>query len=226
MKKFSLVMEHGHLFMSDEKGGWFVVDTGTPTTVYEFNQLHFMDRVHPVQTSFAGLTVDSLRNFIPNATKNIVGLLGNDVMSNYWVEFDTIAGEASFGDGDAPSRDNSFVYQNMMSVPLISMQVDGRQLNAFLDSGANLSYVKSAVSADWESLGVKQDFYPMYGSFESPHFIRETVVKGKTMDVNYGNLPGILNATLSMGVDAILGVDLFANSVVMIDYRINEMAIN
>jgi hypothetical protein len=51
-------------------------------------------------------------------------------------------------------------------------------------------------------------------------------VKGKTMDVNYGNLPGILNATLSMGVDAILGVDLFANSVVMIDYRKNVMAIN
>lgn len=225
MKEFSLVMEHGHLFMSDGQGGWFVVDTGTPTTVYESNQLHFMDRVHPVQTSFAGLTLDSLRDFIPNATKNIVGLLGNDVMANYWVEFDTQAGVAIFGEGEAPIRENTFTYLDLMSVPLVNIEVDGHHLNAFLDSGANLSYVKSAVSADWELLGVKQDFYPMYGSFESPHFIRETIVKGKTMDVNYGNLPGILNATLSMGVDAILGVDLFANSLVLIDYRKNVMAI-
>jgi hypothetical protein len=226
MKNFTLVLEQGHLFLSDDQGSWFIVDTGSPTTVYESSQLQFMGRVHAVSTNYMGLTVDSLRGFIPHASKRIVGLLGNDVLARYWFELDVRAGMARFGEGIAPERQNSFSFQDLMSVPLISMVVEGQTLRAFLDSGANLSYVKSSVSMGWESLGIKQDFHPMFGAFESPHFVKVTVVQGKSFEVNYGNLPGKLAATLSLGIDAILGVDLFAHTTVFFDYRNKTIALN
>lgn len=226
MKTFSLVLEQGHLFLSDDQGAWFIIDTGSSTTVYESSQLQFMGQMHAVKTNYLGLTIESLRGFIPHPTKKIVGLLGNDVLARYWFELDVRAGIASFGEGIPPERMNSFSYQDLMSVPLISMEVDGQHLRAFLDSGANLSYVKSCVSMGWESLGNKQDFHPLFGAFESPHFVKDTTVQGIHFEVNYGTLPGMLAATLSMGIDAILGVDLFAHTTVFFDYRNKTIAIN
>ena len=226
MKSFSLVLEQGHLFLSDNQGAWFIVDTGSPTTVYESSQLLFMGKNHAVTTNYIGLTVESLRGFVPHPSKRIVGLLGNDVLSHYWFELDVRAGLASFGEGIAPERKNSFSFQALMSVPLISIEVGGHKLRAFLDSGANLSYVKTSVSLGWESLGIKQDFHPMFGAFESPHFVQQTEVHGIAFDVNYGTLPGMMAATLSMGIDAILGVDLFANATVFFDYRNKTIALN
>jgi hypothetical protein len=223
----ALEFEQGHLFLSDNQGGYFIVDTGSPTTICEVQQLEFLGKSYHVSTNYGGLTVPSLRNFIPNAAKKIVGLLGNDIMSNYWVSFDVRGGEAIFGDSSAPELDNWENYTDLMGVPLINIELDGTSLRAFFDSGANLSYIKTSISNNWNSVGIKEDFHPLTGVFQTPHYIHPTIIQGKQLDVNWGNLPaGQLAMVLSMGiVDAIVGVDLFAQATVVIDYRNQRLAI-
>ena len=229
MKKVSLEYEQGHLFLSDNLGGYFIVDTGSPTTVYESQKLDFLGRLYDVSTSYSGLNVSSLRNFIPNTTKHIVGLLGNDILRDYdWLEFNVQEGVACFGNGEAPGRQNSFHFRDFMGVLMINIRVDGVNMRVILDSGAMLSYIKPSISNAWNSVGMKQDFHPLVGLFQTPHFIQSIELQGKVIDVNWGNLPaGLLSGLLSNGiVDAILGVDLFAQATVLLDYRNQIMAVN
>ncbi len=225
----ALEFEHGHLFLSNNQGGYFIVDTGSPSTICEAKQLDFLGKSYSVSTSYGGLTVPLLRNFIPNTAKKIVGLLGLDVMSHYWVSFDVRDGVAIFGDGESsvPELNHWVNYNDLMGVPLINIELDGLPLQAFFDSGANLSYIKKSISKNWNALGVKEDFHPLTGVFQTPHYIHSTMIHGKQVDVNWGNLPnGKLSLILSMGiVDAIVGVDIFAQSTVIMDYPTQRLAI-
>ena len=229
MKTFSLITRGGHLFVETEKAELLLVDTGSPSTLYTANQLPWMDRMFPASTNLMGrLTVAQLNAFLPYMNGQIAGLLGNDILGQYWVHFQAALGKIHLGQGDAPLPSHAVAYRDFMSIPLVPVVV-GEVVTGvgFLDSGAQFSYVNGPIENYVESSGQEIDFYPGIGNFETPVYNYHADILGVQMPIRFAVLPAALRSfyTSSRAV-AILGSDLFMQHDVIIDYPNKRVALN
>jgi hypothetical protein len=105
---------------------------------------------------------------------------------------------------------------------IIELEVLGKRLKMFLDSGAKFSYLSTAHTANLTSVGTGTDFYPGLGNFETPLFEVESIMAGKSFTVKYGNLPAeLLPLISSANVHGIIGYDLFNQFQVFLDTENN-----
>ncbi len=80
----------------------------------------------------------------------------------------------------------------------------------FLDTGAKISYLKKSLTAGSPLTGRVDDFYPGIGRFQTTTFKTAVAVMGETVVLNCGNLPSLLETTLTMaGCAGIIGNDIF-----------------
>lgn len=229
MKTFPLISVGGHLFLETEKAELLLIDTGSPTSLYRTNSLYLMDRIFNVSTNIQGeLSVEQLNAFLPDMNGQIAGLLGNDILGQYWVHFQAAEGKIHLGQGEAPFKSHAVVYRDFMSIPLVPVVVGEVASGVgFLDSGAQFSYVDGPIQNYAEVSEHVMDFYPTLGNFETPVYNYEADILGVKMPVRFGVLPAVLRSfyTMSRAV-AILGSDLFMQQEVIIDYPNKRVALN
>jgi hypothetical protein len=97
-----------------------------------------------------------------------------------------------------------------MGIPVVTGKVDGHEYKFYLDTGARLSYLHSALTLMYKASGMEEDFYPGLGKFDTPVFNIETEVSNGRFNTKFGNLPKHLeNALLSGNIKGILGFDFF-----------------
>ncbi len=136
-----------NLIIIDIEGSAFLVDTGSPISGtfemvdkdYKFNvgkgvySLNYNPRLAPLK-----MAVDKL---IPN--NNIVGVIGNDIISNTNLTVDYINSEVWFDlvecSYDIEQTTIPFEYRG--GYPFIKINSNGNVLNVVLDSGAHYGYV-------------------------------------------------------------------------------------
>jgi hypothetical protein len=164
-----------------------------------------------------GLTINKLSELL--GTK-ITTLLGTDILENYNLKLDYKNCIAQFDKNEIVLEGNERELTSFMGIPILKLNVDNQDHNFFLDTGAKLSYLASSYTANYESVGKQEDFYPGVGKFQTECFDIQTSLGNTSFNVRYGNLPTLLQRTLMMGgTKGVIGSDFFSHFKVVIDFK-------
>ena len=213
MIKFPTKIIEGHLVTDLYGAGvWTIFDTGSPVSFGEIGE--FLG--YPVLEDGNGTdiqTLNSLTNFTANA------LIGMDILSNYNLLF--AQNELLLSENAIDFEGEFSPIKNFMGIPVMEICVGGQPLSCFVDSGAKISYISSNLTEGMTSVETRQDYYPLYGHFETPIFRVDIDINGCPLNVAFGNLPKKLEGLLLMLSErntGILGSDLFQNFRVYLDF--------
>ena len=214
MTPFSLILHDGHAIIVSGSDR-ILIDTGSPKTIHTSTSLQFMDQTFSCSTGSMVVNSTSLSAMLGAP---VTTLFGMDVMSKFKVLFDYRAGFISFSHQDIPTKGYQKPISQVMGIPIVELEVLGNTHKLFLDTGAKLSYLSQALTAELTSVGVETDFYPGHGPFQTPVFEVQSKITESNFTVKYGNLPVSLQSLLTMGnVQGIIGFDLFNTHQVMLD---------
>ncbi len=109
-----------------------------------------------------------------------------------------------------------------MGMVCLPVTVAGVALNFVLDTGAKISYIGSEQTSTLMAVDEREDFNPMIGRFSTPIYELETTIADTSFVVKFGNLPSVMSLPLKMiGIDGIIGYDLFAAYTVIMDFKNN-----
>ena len=202
MQALPLHYQSGHLLLELANDHW-VLDTGSPGS-FGSNALQKLAG-QPVQVprSFMGLNATTLSQMIGAP---VAGLLGTDVLNRFDIVLDVGAGLAHFTSEAVPLEGEAVTLSDVMGVPVVQAQVDGRAHAMFFDTGAGVSYFQEEGLEQYPPLEPAQDFYPGIGPFETPTWRLPVQLGGTRFLLRTGRLPDLLAMTLAMaGVDGIVG---------------------
>ncbi len=220
MKKIQIQLFEGHPIIHDGENK-ILIDTGAPSTIHISNTLEFCSENFPCSTNYMGLTIPKISELLGT---EITSLLGVDVLSHFKILFDYKNQFVVFSKQELDFVGTQISISRFMGIPIIRMNVDNQELKFFLDTGAKLSYLSQSFTANFESLGTVEDFYPGVGKFETDFFEISTFLGDDEFLVKYGNLPALLQMTLMMGgTDGIIGFDFFNHFNVMLDLENNQL---
>lgn len=207
MKTFNLNLFEGHPIIQEGEN-IILIDTGCPQTIHVKNQFEFLEGKYNVLTNYGGITIQGFSNLIG---MNITTLLGADILRDFEIIFDYRNTSVTFSKEAIDNFEGTTVaFSTAISVPIISVIINNRNANCFLDTGAKFSYINNSFVQNLKSDGIGNDFYIGIGHFQRPYFTLETNFGNNFASVRYLTPPdavqNILNATR---VDGILGYDFF-----------------
>ena len=198
-----------------------LLDTGAPSTIHTADNLVFCSEHFKCSTDYLGLNVAKLSDMLGT---EITTLLAADILSKFKIVFDYRHGVVDFGMEETSFDGSETAISNFMGLPVIEISVKNRTLKLFLDTGATLSYIPESITGNYESIGKREDFFPIVGKFETDCYEIETSLRQHSFTANYGNLPALLQMTLTLsGADGIMGFDFFNNFKVMLDLENNRL---
>lgn len=192
-----------------------LIATGSPMTFHRESSLELAGRLFSVGDGWKqlGIGIDCLSDMLEHP---ITTLLGMDILSQFEMVIDYPNATISLYADDLPS--DSFPFGDVCchplqlrhQVPVVAMEVAGRLVPAFLDTGSAYSYVPEALTMGQEAVGEAEDFYPLYGCFSTLLYDLPTHLGNTAFRATYGNLPSMLAPMMPlMGANSILGYDFF-----------------
>jgi hypothetical protein len=107
----------------------------------------------------------------------------------------------------------------IMGIPVVDLEINGAPRKFFVDTGASVSYIKEELVAGKESLGEKEDFYPIFGTFKTESYEITASLGGMEFNSEMCILPEKLKALLMNGIDGILGADDMAKFTTYMGFR-------
>lgn len=209
-----------HLIIEDNENV-ILIDTGSPITVHVTNEFEFLGEKHNVTSNYMGIDIAKLSTRIG---RKITTLLGTDILSKFSVIFDCQKSRIHFDHLPETTQTDGLPIELFSEIPIVNFKIEGMPLKAFLDTGAQISYLREDVTSKYEKSGVSNDFHPTIGSFVTNTFDIKTELNNNKFDVKYGNLPLSIKPLLEIAnVDAILGYDFLKNFVVRLNLRDRRM---
>ena len=216
MKKYKLTIFEGHPIIEDENN-IILIDTGSPATINIAETLNFNGGTYKCAVNYMGLTVEKISQMLG---KSITTLLGADILSDHYIMFDYKNELIEISKLDIELDGIEILISSFMGIPIIELSINDKITKVFLDTGAKLSYLSENITKDFDSIGEDQDFYPGIGTFKTQCFEIPTSFAKNEFIVKYGNLPDLLQMTLTLaGVDGILGYDFFNNFKVLLNIK-------
>ena len=214
---FEFVEKH---IIFDADGQRVLLDTGAPSSIGSAGEFHFLGSEHHLADNFLGLTVDELSELI-GARVDV--LLGMDVIGSQPLTIDAAAGTLGFGDG-APAGGTVLPLESVMGVPSLAANIAGRDLRAFFDTGAVISFVPPDMIDGRPVERRVEDFYPGIGKFETDLCRLPCRLGNESIDLDSGVLPDELQMALGMtGVTAIVGLEVCGRWTVVVDMEKAEL---
>ena len=205
----------GHMLVHLNEGR-FLVDTGSPTSFARDGKITFGGKTVDVSTSAMGmLDADVLSGYVG---MELDGLIGMDVLGEYCLTF---AGNRLLVE-EADMPEDEFVMlqtASFMGIPVVTINIRGRDVRAFVDTGAKISYLNPAFIDGLPVEETVHDFYPGMGEFDVDVSIASCILGGLPLKAKFGRLPERLQMTLMTGgADGLLGHDLFSAYDIRIDH--------
>ena len=222
MNEYSVEIFDNHIIALID-GKRVLLDTGAPNSISDGSHLTILGEEHSFSSSFMGYSIDKIAEMVGTGV-NV--LLGFDILGkiNFFVDWDKKI--LQFSSTPFEKEGEHIPLEFVMNVPVVVMKIDQTEFKMFLDTGAKLSYLNSALTKDRVSLGKVQDFYMGFGRFETETYEVMVVLGDQQFNIIAGNLPGLLQTTLMMAnTQGILGSDLFKNFNVYFNYQSKEMII-
>jgi hypothetical protein len=222
METYRLALRGKHIIMTDNENV-ILIDTGSPITVHTTNELEFLGKKHSVTSNYLGVDIERLSSQIG---RKITTLLGTDILSKYSVIFDYQKKRIHFDSLPESPQTDGMPIELYSGIPIVKFRINGDNLKAFFDTGAQLSYLRDDITSNYEKSGVSNDFHPTIGSFVTNTFDIKTELNSNKFDVKYGNLPLSIKPLLDMAnVDAILGFDFLKSFIIRLNLRDSRMVV-
>ena len=217
-KSFELIAVDHHIVIKDNNRT-LLIDTGSPSTLFNGEEFEFLGK----------RVSKGLLNFTPDIISGLLGtpidaLVGCDILQHFAVLIDHSQASITFSDEDLSlPGGESIPLTSKLGLPCVSLHLNGLDGTFFLDTGAKISYVKGKALQGLTPEGQESDFYPGFGSFETPVYSIPTNIGMHEFPVRYGVLPKMLELSLLnlTGAAGIIGHDLFQNFTVLLDLRNN-----
>lgn len=217
--EYKIELFEGHVLINvDEKK--YLIDTGSQITLSKESNIKLADKIYSdVMSNFLGLNIDEIEKLLG---RQIDGLIGADILSDFIVTFDLINMILVLSDQINYEGRNSFELGFVMGIPIINCFINKKSVKLIIDTGAHLSYLNPELTNNEQPVGKKRDFHPMIGRFETDIYKLTTTINSINIDVTYGNLPEMLQTLVSLtGASGIVGFDIFKDRSITIDY-LNE----
>jgi hypothetical protein len=194
---------HGHILVNIA-GRSCVLDTGSPFSL-GFYPITIAGREFPVHENYLGVTCDYLSREIG---VTVEGLIGADIVRAFTVGIYPAEQVVQFQ--NTPAFGNIVLpIDNHMGVPIIKLEVNGKVLSAFFDTGAPLSYLLPEALEGLQPECTHEDFYPLVGNFLTPVYRLPYNIGGEAGEMRFGRLPEELRGMLEAGdVQGIIGTEL------------------
>lgn len=217
---YDINLYDGHLIIN-ENGKDILVDTGSPVTLSRDGEFQFMEECRQASTNADGQTVDDIGQLMGYP---LDVLLGMDILSDLSVF-------VNFKHKQVIFSDKVFCHDGFSKLPMrksvlgaISVQLTVKDglMNFALDTGAKISYVDDKCTSSEVPVENRDDFSPFVGHYSTPIYDMQAMVGDVSFPVKFGTLPHSLSAPLKMmGLDGVIGYDLFAAFTVIMDFKRN-----
>ena len=135
-EKFELELIDGHLLILVD-GKRALIDTGSPVSLGHVPEFDFLGNSWPLQSSMAGVSFDAICSLLGFQVDVLVGM---DILMNYHMVIRSRLREITFS-STIPAVDGaSTELDYRMSVPVVTVEINGQSRKAFFDTGAKLCY--------------------------------------------------------------------------------------
>lgn len=209
---FDTIIFNKHLLIDDGRGA-ILLDTGSPTSFHANGNIKIGDEVFNVPTSC--LEVVNADYLTKKVGCDIVGLMGMDIIDKYclWINTENFGNFISFSKENTAFSRYSFKTFSAMGVPGIIMQVGSQEVKLLFDTGAPISYLNDRFLNSGEYVRTCRDFSPLtHTDYDVDLYRLPVSFCEKEFNVEFGNMPNEVAMLLGMmGVDGIIGYDLFSN---------------
>jgi len=190
------------------------IATGSPKSAGEKAQWLFLDEVHQLSKDVLGATPAYLSKHLG---MHIDILLGMDILKNIYMTVDLAANFISFSkispiNALASRRPLSkhIVLSELMGSPICQCNIAGTDVEVFVDTGANLTYVDRKLVQNVTSIGRETDFFYSVGEFEIPVYELPLKLGGLDLKLRCGEMPKKMETVvLAAGERGILGTEIF-----------------
>lgn len=193
----------------------FLLDTGNPIS---FGQglSAIPGTVSTPDESVGGLTTQWLSEKLHC---HIDGVVGSETLRNVTLQVDPINQKATFSD-QLISKGESVEIGDIGNVPLLSAEIAGVSIPSIFDTGAPLAYAPSFVFEGRTPIASEQDFYPLYGYFQTDVYELPVRLGAVEETIRLGKLPeGIQQIHEANGFPAIVGLGFLKNRKIAIGHR-------
>ena len=203
--RFNLIKEDLHLIIELD-GNSLLLDTGAPYTIANKGVIKFCNSNDPAAKNMTGVTITNISDLLK---RKIDVLLGNDVLSLYHIRISRSVNTVNVNREIIDDVGITIPFEFLMGVPVIELKVENKMKKFFFDTGAQLSYVNKEAVVNHQMLGVKKDFYPLIGEYETNFYELDAEIARNDHKMQFGVLPELIGMTLTIaGVDGIIGTEL------------------
>lgn len=209
----------GGLVVADVGGRRMLVDTGAPASVGRGRPLRVVGVEVPLSPAFLGtVTPEAIAEMLGT---RIDGLIGMDLLGRMPFAIDPGARTLTFGRAAHRRGGARLPVRLAMTAPIVRLEVVGRPLSLVLDTGSTHHFLTAArtqgLAPDADPI---EDFYPLFGRFQSPAFTLPLRVGGDEQPERFGQLPAALNLLLHLlpGVDGVAGAGLLRRGALACDF--------
>lgn len=213
MFTYDLQIQNGHLLF-DAGNGLVIIDTGSPSSFHEDGQISFSGSNYPVDTSY----IVTAQYLSERLGVEIKGLLGMDIISHNPILIDVPNKKLVAG---AEMQVENIGAGNFMGAIMINLNISGVPTRLLLDTGAWISYLDPSLTSNHDVIRTEMDFSPVTGinsEFTTPIYRVNTIIGGNEEQLEYGNLPTMLNMAISLtGAKGIIGYELLSRKAVYIN---------
>jgi len=217
-----LINEVGHIFLSTREGLW-ILDTGAPTSFGATESIELSGQLFKLDRSYMGLNSELLSSYIGKET---LGIIGADILNQFDVIFDIPNGQVDFVKEEVVCSGATLFIKEFMSIPIIEIKINGQFERMFFDTGAQISYWQSKAIEEFPRLELKNDFFPMIGSFDVQTYRVACSLAGIEYSIQFGSLPGLLDMMLKVGgVTGIIGNEIMGNRKVVYSPRTSKLVL-
>jgi hypothetical protein len=214
VQDYSLREVNGHM-LAQIGGERVLIDSGIPVSLGRNDEWFFMQRLLPLLPDYLNVDLDTISGLVGEPLDIIIGA---DILEPWCVQFDLPRERIAFSTRPMLQGGHVFPLSVLMGVPILNVDVRGKPMRAFLDTGAKLSYAAGDLLQGLTPIGREQDFYPMLGTFETDVYEVPMSLGDLSFTLRCGALPTLLEATLAVaGKQVIIGVDLFRQFRVELD---------
>lgn len=206
IRDYRLDMVNGHLITRIENYS-VLIDTGIPMSIGDFGRWYFLNQIHDLSTSYMGVSTEYISRMVDTKVDIV---LGSDVLRKFNILFQANQQRITFEGRNSSYRAEKIPLSDFMGVPIANVMIGNTSFEAFIDTGAKLSYVAKSIASSYLPCGKETDFYPGMGEFETQVYPISFQIGRNTVTLRCGVLPDLLEKALFItGKLGIIGTEIF-----------------
>ena len=146
-------------------------------------------------------------------------MLGLDKLGSY-ILVDYPKGTIICSDEPIPFEGTSVPLMNgTYNRPYVRMSVAGREVEAYLDTGAAISYLKGLDMTKWPSAGEKEECNQKGDRWTTDTVVIPASIDGHPFEVEFGDEKKNTMFQMAVDKDAVIGYDFFKSFTVLLNRR-------